>query len=131
MNKASLNCADPSVLIGDSIERFSTDYFCDLLGGELSIIDLSHPYSPPPYRNGRDELHENEEVIKTWVADGRPHWCKIDRHGLNLNLITFFMCTSSLSSAVAPADLRTTVDGAAKYDEFVQQSSVFKRPHYV
>ena len=57
------------VLIGDSIERFSLDYFCDLMEGELSLIDLDHPYSPLPYTNGRDELRENPENVKTWVAE--------------------------------------------------------------
>ena len=62
------------------------------MDGELSLIDISHPFSPPPFRNGRDDLREDEEVIKTWIADGRPHWCRISQGGLNLNLFSFFMC---------------------------------------
>lgn len=100
------------MLIGDSIERFSLDYFCDLMDGELSLIDPDHPYSPPPFRNGRDELKEDEETVKTWMADGRPHWCKITEDGLSINLFSFFMY------------------GSATFAEFEQQESVFRRPHY-
>jgi hypothetical protein len=81
-----------SVFIGDSVERFSVDYFCELVDGDLALIDKDHPWSPPGYRNGRDELQENEETVRTWQADGRPHWCSVDHQGLNLNLISFFMC---------------------------------------
>lgn len=86
------------VLIGDSIERFSVDYFCSMMDGDLSLIDLNHPYSPAPFKNGRDELYEDAETISTWVADGRPHWCRISQGGLELNLISFFMCTSAHNS---------------------------------
>jgi len=63
------NLLQHRVLIGDSIERFSLDYFCDLLQGELSIVDMNHPYSPPPFKNLRDEFHEKEEIMRTWTAE--------------------------------------------------------------
>ena len=62
------------------------------MDGELSLIDPSHPFSPPPFRNGRDELREDPETVQTWLADGRPHWCRISQGGLSLNLVSFFMC---------------------------------------
>ena len=86
-----------SVLIGDSIERFSLDYFCEVMDGDLGLIDPSHPWSPAPFQNGRDELREDAETVKTWVADGRPHWCRISDGDINLNLLSFFMCACAPS----------------------------------
>lgn len=100
------------VLIGDSIERFSLDYFCEVMDGDLGLIDPSHPWSPAPFQNGRDELREDAETVKTWVADGRPHWCRISDGDINLNLLSFFMY------------------GTAEYAEFEKQEAVFSRPHY-
>ncbi|SCZ88201.1 BZ3500_MvSof-1268-A1-R1_Chr2-1g04255 [Microbotryum saponariae] len=95
---------DRTVLIhGDSIDRFHLKDFCELVKGELTLIDPKHPESPPPHRSSEhlspgvseEERNRRKEKEATWEkrpTEGHvltnPWVCNVQEY--NFTLINVF-----------------------------------------
>ncbi|SGY20852.1 BQ5605_C016g08156 [Microbotryum silenes-dioicae] len=95
---------DRTVLIhGDSIDRFHLKDFCELVKGELTLIDPKHPASPPPHRSSEhlppgvseEDRNRRKEKEATWEkrpTEGHvltnPWVCNVQEY--NLTLINVF-----------------------------------------
>ncbi|SCV72175.1 BQ2448_4869 [Microbotryum intermedium] len=73
---------DRTVLIhGDSIDRFHLKDFCELVKGELTLIDPKHPASPPPHRSSTSLPPEVSEEERNRRKEKEAFWVKRPTEG--------------------------------------------------
>lgn len=73
----------------DRVDRGHLHQFCDLVGGNASIVMADDPISPPPFRDGKQELLK---LVNGEPATGsiltRPRICRIPKY--NFLMISTF-----------------------------------------